>query len=88
VGVRNFTTTAKLYKNPNLAPDATVLLRAKNASANVEPVAWVREPKEGKHGRVFYTSLGDPKDFANPTFQQLLVNAVAWTSGKTTAKKG
>jgi type 1 glutamine amidotransferase len=86
-GVGAFRTTAKLYKNPKVAEDATVLLRAKNASGNVEPVAWTREAKEGKHGRVFYTSLGDPKDFANPTFQQLLVNAVGWTSGKAISKK-
>jgi type 1 glutamine amidotransferase len=85
-GVANFTTTAKLYKNPTLAPDATVLLRARNASGNTEPVAWTRDPQPGKHGRVFYTSLGDPKDFANPTFQRLLLNAVTWTGGKAAAK--
>lgn len=86
-GIEAFTTGAKLYKNPNIAADDTVLLRAKNASGNVEPVAWTRDPQAGKHGRVFYTSLGDPKDFENPTFQRLLLNAVAWTSGKTVAKK-
>ena len=86
-GIEAFTTGAKLYKNPNLAADDTVLLRGKNASGNVEPVAWTRDPLQGKHGRVFYTSLGDPKDFENPTFQRLLLNAVAWTSGKTVGKK-
>lgn len=86
-GIQPFTTTAKLYKNPTLAPDATVLLRAKNASGNTEPVAWARDPQAGKHGRVFYTSLGDPKDFANPTFQHLLLNAITWTSAKPVEKK-
>jgi type 1 glutamine amidotransferase len=86
-GVTPFTTTAKLYKNPRLADDVTLLLRAKNASGNTEPVAWTRDPKPNVHGRVFYTSLGDPNDFANPTFQQLLLHAVVWTANKPVAKK-
>jgi type 1 glutamine amidotransferase len=86
-GITPFTTTGKLYKNPKLADDVTLLLRAKSASGNTEPVAWTRDPKPNVHGRVFYTSLGDPKDFANPTFQQLLLNAIAWTANKPVAKK-
>jgi rhodanese-related sulfurtransferase len=38
-------------------------------------VAWTHRYKGG---RVFYTSLGHPKDFANPAFRQLLVNAIFW----------
>ena len=86
-GITPFTTTGKLYKNPRLADDVTLLLRARNASGNTEPVAWIREPRAGAHGRVFYTSLGDSKDFANPTFQQLLLNAIAWTANKPVTKK-
>ena len=86
-GIKPFTTAAKLYKNPHLAEDATVLLRATNASGNTEPVAWARNPDPPKHGRVFYTSLGAPTDFDNPTFQRLLLNAVAWTANKPVTKK-
>jgi type 1 glutamine amidotransferase len=80
-GVKPFTTDSKLYKNPKLAEDATLLLSAKTKSYG-EPVAWVREAKAGVRGRVFYTSLGAAKDFEDPQFQQLLVNAVRWAGGK------
>jgi type 1 glutamine amidotransferase len=80
-GVTAFATDGKLYKNPKLADDVTLLLSAKSPTA-AEPVAWCREPKAGERGRVFYTSLGVPKDFENPQFQQLLVNAVLWAGGK------
>jgi type 1 glutamine amidotransferase len=86
-GIKPFTTAAKLYKNPHLAADTTVLLRATNASGNTEPVAWTRNPDPPRHGRVFYTSLGAPSDFDNPTFQRLLLNAVAWTADKPVTKK-
>ena len=80
-GVKPFTTTSKLYKNPKLAEDVTLLLRAKTESYS-EPVAWVRDAKPGVRGRVFYTSLGAPKDFENAQFQQMIVNAVRWTAAK------
>lgn len=80
-GVTAFTTDGKLYKNPKLADDATLLLSAKTPTA-AEPVAWCRDAKPGERGRVFYTSLGVPKDFENPQFQQLLVNAVRWAGSK------
>jgi type 1 glutamine amidotransferase len=80
-GVQAFVTTNKLYKNPKLAEDATLLLKATNAEAT-EPVAWVREAKEGVRGRVFYTSLGSAKDFEIPAFRRLLTNAVMWAGKK------
>ena len=80
-GVGAFTTEGKLYKNPKLADDVTLLLGGKT-KAQAEPVAWVRDAKAGARGRVFYTSLGVPKDFEVPQFQQLLVNAVFWTGGE------
>jgi type 1 glutamine amidotransferase len=80
-GVTAFTTDGKLYKNPKLADDATLLLSAKTPTTG-EPVAWCRDAKAGERGRVFYTSLGVPKDFENPNFQQLLVNAVLWAAKK------
>jgi type 1 glutamine amidotransferase len=82
-GVQPFSTTTKLYKNPKLAEDVTVLLRAKT-KAYAEPVAWTREAKPGVRGRVFYTSLGAPKEFEQPEFQRLLANAVLWSAGRPT----
>jgi type 1 glutamine amidotransferase len=80
-GVNPFTTSSKLYKNPKLAEDSTLLLRAKTETYG-EPVAWVRDAKAGARGRVFYTSLGAPKDFENAQFQQMIINAVRWTAAK------
>jgi type 1 glutamine amidotransferase len=74
-----FTSTSKLYKNPTIAADATVLLRAAT-DEYAEPVAWAREAKAGERGRVFYTSLGGPKDFEEPQFVTMVVNAVRWTA--------
>jgi len=78
-----FTTTGKLYKNPKIADDATILLKAKTKEYG-EPVAWCRDAKAGERGRVFYTSLGTPDDFKIPQFQQLLSNAILWASGEAT----
>lgn len=78
-GLKPFGTEGKLYKNPTLAKDAQVLLTARNQSGNEEPVAWTRMHQGG---RVFYTSLGVPKDFENPEFRQLMVNAILWAGGR------
>ncbi len=74
-----FQTTGKLYKNPALAPDVTLLLTAVNAGGNKEPVAWSRAHHGG---RVFYTSLGVQSDFDKPEFLRLMVNAVLWAGGE------
>lgn len=42
-------------------------------------MAWTHEYKGG---RVFYTSMGLPRDFTEPNFRQLLINAVEWTTGR------
>ena len=47
------------------------------------PTSWARE--EGK-GRVFYTAMGHREDiWTNPTFQNILVGAIDWTTGKAKA---
>jgi type 1 glutamine amidotransferase len=76
-GVKPFI-SRKLYKNPSLADNDTVLLKG-SIPGHTEPVAWVR--RHG-HSRVFYTSLGVQEDFTRESFRQLLVNAVFWTSGR------
>ena len=79
-----FATNGKLYKNHTLAPDATLLLNA-TAADHTEPVAWLRELKDG--GRVFYTSLGVPEDFEDNNFRRLLANAIFWSARRPLEKK-
>jgi type 1 glutamine amidotransferase len=49
-----------------------------------QPVAWTRElPRDGGGAqRVFYASLGHPRDFSYETPRRLLVNAVYWAIGR------
>jgi len=68
-----------LYKMQPLAEAARPLLMGRWADDKpAEPVAWTRV-HEG--GRVFYTSLGHPDDFAGPAVPQLLRNAIHWALG-------
>ena len=79
-GVRRdeFPVFSWLYKSNPLATTATPLLTARIEGKPEEPVAWVNTTPAG--GRVFYTSLGHPREFRQPAFQQLLVNAVRWAA--------
>ncbi|MCS7021469.1 MAG: ThuA domain-containing protein [Gemmataceae bacterium] len=78
-GVQPFRSPGSLYKNPRLAPDATVLLYGTLPDGTSEPVAWARTLK-GR--RIFYTSLGHPDDFNNEQFLRLLFNALEWLHGQ------
>jgi len=84
-GVKGWSGPNKLYKNPTLAPDATLLMTG-SSDKNKEPVAWLRVPPAVK-GRVFYTSLGVPEDFANENFKALLTNAIFWSANRSVTKK-
>jgi len=77
-GVTPFTSEGSLYKNPQISPDTTVLLTG-TIPQHTEPVAWTRLYRGG---RIFYTSLGHLGDFRQPSFLRLLVNALAWTTGR------
>jgi len=77
-GVKPFESKGSLYKNTGLAKDVTILLEG-SIPDHTEPIAWTREYKGG---RIFYTSLGHPADFENPSFLRLLANAVQWTTSK------
>ncbi|MHB8901864.1 MAG: ThuA domain-containing protein, partial [Thermoguttaceae bacterium] len=63
---------------PGVDRHTTALLAAR-FDQRLEPVAWVRT-----HGEVrsFFTTLGQPADFQQPAFLQLLANAVAWAIGR------
>jgi putative membrane-bound dehydrogenase-like protein len=78
-GFRPYASVASLYKNTGLARDDEVLLTG-SIPGHTEPIAWTRSYKGG---RIFYTSLGHPRDFANESFRRLLVNALYWTTGRT-----
>jgi putative heme-binding domain-containing protein len=75
-GVNPFRSPGSLYRNTGLAPDVHVLLTG-SIPGHTEPVAWTRMYNGG---RVFYTSLGHPKDFKNESFVRMLVNALYWTT--------
>lgn len=77
-GVREWTRPGRLYRNPKLAKDVTVLCRG-TGKKDTQPVAWVRTQNKG---RVFYSSLGIPRDFPNENFRRLLINALFWTAGR------
>jgi hypothetical protein len=75
-GVEPFETPSKLYKNPHIAEDTTLLLNG-TIPEHTEPVAWTRK---NHGGRVFYSSLGGPDDFQKKEFKTLLTNAIFWTA--------
>ena len=50
-------------------------VRSEQPKQQPEPVAWT---KTHKGGRVFFTTLGHPKDFENESMRRLLVNGILW----------
>ncbi len=77
------------YKvSPLIDPKAEVILTGSTPNVK-EPAAWTRKNDYG--GKVFYTSLGYPKDFSESQFRQLIVNALTWavqTDGRPSAATG
>ncbi len=82
-GVEPITSRGSLYKTSPLAPDATPLMMG-STPEGTHPVTWVRTYHGG---RVFYTSLGAPGDFEEPSFRRLLTNAVFWAAGREAVAK-
>lgn len=73
-----FESRGSLYKTSPLQGSAEALLIGAVPGAPPEPAAWTHQVGAS---RVFYTSLGHPDDFQNPSFQKLLANAVVWALG-------
>jgi type 1 glutamine amidotransferase len=73
-----FSAAGSLYRNTPLQTNTTLLLTGAIPD-HVEPVAWTHDYQGA---RVFYTSLGHPKDFEDEAFRRLLVNAIHWTLKK------
>jgi type 1 glutamine amidotransferase len=82
-GVAKIISGSSLYKTAPLASD-TNLLMVSSTPQSSQPSAWTRVYKGG---RIFYTSLGSPEDFENPSFRQLLTNALFWTAGRIKSSK-
>jgi type 1 glutamine amidotransferase len=74
-----FPVFGSLYMCGPLTPATTLLMtgRAEQVQPH-EPVAWVSVTPHG--GRVFYTSLGHPRDFTLPPFVRLLRNGICWAA--------
>jgi nicotinamidase-related amidase/type 1 glutamine amidotransferase len=76
-----FVSQSSLYKTSPLAKSAVSLMMGRVAGEKLEePVTWTNTTRHG--GRVFYTSLGGPEDFAMPQFRQLLTNGIFWALGQ------
>ncbi len=75
-GVTPFSSRGSLYKNKGLADDCLVLMMG-TSPQSTEPLTWIRHHNQG---RIFYTSLGHPLDFQEPSFRRLLVNAIHWAA--------
>ncbi|HUF60740.1 MAG TPA: ThuA domain-containing protein [Verrucomicrobiales bacterium] len=74
-------TGGSLYRVSPLEAGAEVLLWGRAGSIRPEePAAWTYHTAAG--GRVFYTSLGHPKDFESAEFQRLLTHGILWAAGQ------
>jgi len=72
-----FQSASSLYRSRHPASTVTLLLegQTENGQSETEPVAWINL---ASNRRVFYTSLGSPGDFDNPSFRRLLLNGILW----------
>lgn len=75
-GFEPFESKGSLYRNTGLSQDVKILLTGVILDHS-EPLAWTREHNGG---RIFYTSLGHPADFAEPAFRELLARALFWAA--------
>jgi type 1 glutamine amidotransferase len=82
-GVTSFLSEGSLYRNSPLPEGSTPLLIGSVKGFPSEPIAWTHI-HDG--ARVFYTSLGHPKDFEEPSFQHLLQNAIVWALDREPSK--
>ncbi|MHC4511616.1 MAG: ThuA domain-containing protein [Planctomycetota bacterium] len=84
----SFPCSSWLYHVEPLAGDCQPLLTGKAMNSNktdkqdkfplIQPVAWT---KTYKGARVFFMTLGHPKDFEEYSVRRLLMNGIYWASG-------
>ena len=75
----SFPQGGSLYVTSPLAGGTQILATGRVDGHPEEPVAWTFRRADG--GKSFYTSLGHPADFENPSFRHLLTNAICWAAG-------
>lgn len=78
-GVSGFVSDGSLYRNTPLQSGSKPLLMGRVTGFPAEPVAWTHEYRGA---RVFYSSLGHPNDFKEPSFDRMLHNAIDWALNK------
>ncbi len=72
---------SSLYRVLPLAASTTQLMAGRVADKTPhEPIAWTNRPASGN--RVFFTSLGHPRDFTLPDFTRLLRNGIYWAADR------
>ena len=86
----SFQVRSWLYTVEPLAGDCTRLLSGKAVNPqgkdeSPQPVAWV---KTHKGARVFFTTLGHPEDFCEPSMRRLIVNGILWALGRDIPAEG
>jgi type 1 glutamine amidotransferase len=89
-GVEDFTLHEEWYSLKNFRDDLHVILaqdtqgmRGADYQRPKFPATWARMHEQG---RVFYTSMGHREDvWHNPIFQNLLVGALNWATGRVEA---
>ena len=71
----------KLYKTGALGEGVALLQNGtvEGKKDGTQAVTWTNKYNSG---RMFYTSLGVPEDFANEHFVKMIVNAIFWTANK------
>jgi type 1 glutamine amidotransferase len=94
-GVSPFPARSWLYHVAPLNGETTVLLEGTAVNSNktaklaeyppTQPVAWTRKYKQS---RVFFTTLGHPEDFAQPSMRRLLINGIYWALGRDVPANG
>jgi len=94
-GVTPFPAKSWLYHVLPLNGPATLLLDGTAVNSEkaqkaeqfppVQPVAWTREHAGG---RVFFTTLGHPGDFEQPSMRRLVVNGILWALGRDVPAQG
>ncbi len=82
-GFTPFRSAGTLYRNKGIAADTQLLLNG-SIPDHTEPIAWTRTYKGA---RIFYTSLGHPQDFNEPSFRKMLIHALFWTAGRAPAAR-
>ncbi|MEX0741200.1 MAG: ThuA domain-containing protein, partial [Phycisphaeraceae bacterium] len=78
-GVQPWKRPGKIYLNRELGPKTEVLIRGIGERSDLDqPLVWTNH--YGDSGKAFYTSLGMPHDFENPSFIRMLLNAIHWAT--------